>query len=390
MAEVEIGTDWMYTDAVDTQPKGVPNRSHRAEALQTSSPRKVRRSTCAAAVISTRTSGLPERVVTAMRSIRRSVRGSTRSFRRLAGTYAPYDPQEYQNSDLHPGDSIYLSGGGGVPAGTYALLPARYALLPGAYLVQAVKGTQDLQANARVTLSDGAPVVAGYRTFATTGIGGTRYSGFSIRPGSFGRQLAAYNDYKASTFFPAQAARQDLGRVPMTVDAGSLGLSAENSLDVHGSVLSAAATGGRGASIDVSATHLQLTSSPGAATEGVVQLDTGVVQSWNASQLLLGGRKSADGKSIEVLADTVDFAAGTTLSLDQIAAVARDEMSIGSGAHITSRSATAAQPAKLDADPVKVSLSGMAQQAQSCWPYRISRTSTSRVPVAQARPSRGA
>ena len=61
----------------------------------------------------------------------------------LRDGFAPFDPQEYPGSDLKPGESIYLSGGNGLAAGFYPLLPARYALLPGAMLVSAVAGTTD-------------------------------------------------------------------------------------------------------------------------------------------------------------------------------------------------------------------------------------------------------
>lgn len=276
----------------------------------------------------------------------------------LGGQLAPYDPQEFSKSDLQPGDSIYLSGSSGVPAGTYALLPARYALLPGAYLVTAVKGTRDLQPTTSASLSDGSPVVAGYRTFAGTTLGDTRYTGYSVRPGSFARELAAYNDYKASTFFPSRAQRLDLGSVPLTADAGSLGISTDVSLTARGSVLTAAATGGTGASIDVSATRLEVTSTPADATHGIVQLDTNALASWKPAQLLLGGRRSADGESIDVRAESVTFKTGADLALGEIIAVARDEVTIQSGARVASTSANAAQPAKLASDPVSVSLTG--------------------------------
>jgi len=56
--------------------------------------------------------------------------------------YGPVDTQYYLGSNIVPGDAVYLSGiPGELPAGTYAILPARYALLPGAFLVTAVNGT---------------------------------------------------------------------------------------------------------------------------------------------------------------------------------------------------------------------------------------------------------
>ena len=354
---VEIGTDWIYADGAETLQTAIPDRR-----VELSAPNIV---TTKDSKVDLRgggdlyayewapgTGGHKDALAPGVNP------GLYAIIPTLAGQFAPYDPHEFRKSDLLPGDSIYLSGGGGVPAGTYALLPARYALLPGAYLVTAVKGTQDLQPTARTTLSDGSPVVSGYRTFAGTGVGDTRYTGFSVRPGSFARQLAAYNDYKASTFFPARATRLELGRAPFTADAGSLGISTSLGLKAQGSILTAAATGGMGASIDVSAPRLEVTNSPADVTHGIVQLDTRSIASWSPAQLLLGGRKSEDGKSIEVLADTVSFKSGTDLALGEIIAVARDEVSVESGARVASRSASAAQPAQIDSDPLSFGLTG--------------------------------
>src|SRR5690606_21430950 len=41
----------------------------------------------------------------------------------------------YVNDGIKAGDQIYLSAESGLPAGVYTLLPARYALLEGAFLI---------------------------------------------------------------------------------------------------------------------------------------------------------------------------------------------------------------------------------------------------------------
>src|SRR5262249_14868646 len=58
-------------------------------------------------------------------------------------------------------DSVYLSGGAGLPAGNYALLPGYYALLPGAYIVRQQPGFTDLQPGQSAGLSNGLAVVSG-------------------------------------------------------------------------------------------------------------------------------------------------------------------------------------------------------------------------------------
>ena len=84
--------------------------------------------------------------------------------------FAPFNPSTlninlggdagYVNSALSVGDRVYLGGSVGLPAGNYTLLPARYALLPGAFLVSPKSGVPP---GGAVTQPDGSSVVAGYR-----------------------------------------------------------------------------------------------------------------------------------------------------------------------------------------------------------------------------------
>ena len=78
--------------------------------------------------------------------------------------YAPYDV-DYANASLQLGDQIYLNGSPALPAGVYTLLPARYALLPGALLVT----PQNTVPGSGVLNPDGSSVASGYRFNAFTG-----------------------------------------------------------------------------------------------------------------------------------------------------------------------------------------------------------------------------
>ena len=250
----------------------------------------------------------------------------------LRDGFAPYDPQEFLGTDLKPGDSVYLSGVDGLPAGVYPLLPARYALLPGAMLVSAVPGTLDAIPGIATRIADGTPdgtpIVAGYRTFAGSGIRDARYSGFTLRPGSYGRSLATYEDSRASTF--------NVDARPLAPDdAARLSLFATDSFDLAGRVLTAANGMGAGAAIDIAAPSLALRSPGTAGVEGAVNVDAATLSGWNAASLLLGGRRDSEGRAIQVTSDTLTFAAGTQLSGSEIIAVARDELRLESGSGLS-------------------------------------------------------
>lgn len=251
--------------------------------------------------------------------------------------FAAYDTQEYANSILQPSDSVHLEGVPGLlAAGDYALLPARYALLPGAVLVQAVAGTRDLAFGTGARLPDGAPIVAGYREVAGTSFRDARTSGFAIRPGSYARQLAEYDDSFGTAFFTAQAAKQDLPTPLLAGDSGTLQLNVGGSLAIGGSLLAAPAVGGRGARLDLSANQLLITCDASAAAPGIVEVSAETLDGLGAESLLLGGSRSSSGNSTAITpaAATVTIANGARIAAPEVILTATDEIDLKSGAEI--------------------------------------------------------
>lgn len=251
------------------------------------------------------------------------------------GQFAPYDPQELGNYDLQVGDSVYLSGIPGLEAGYYALLPARYALLEGAMLIEQVPNTTDLQPGNTYSLADGTPVVAGYRSFGNTGLGGTRYSGFAVRPGSQARDLATYEDHLASKFFADRAARLEQPRPMLPSDAGTLSLLATTSLDMRGIVDVSAGQGGRAGRVEVAGSNLEIVSTVSQAAD-TVQIAASVLNSWRPGELWIGGTKRGD--IVDVVADTVRVADGVNVTADEVVLIANEQVVIDNGATVASSS----------------------------------------------------
>jgi filamentous hemagglutinin family protein len=295
------------------------------------------------------------------------------------GQAAPYNAQE-SPSPIQT-QTVYLSGGAGIAPGYYTLLPPRYALEPGALLVQFEPGYVSTTGGQIGALADGTPVIAGYVSFGTTGLhtdlteyalrgsagtatltqtqvptGLTEYQGFAIYPGSYGQQLAAYTLSNASSFFPALAALAGTGPVAKPADAGTLTIAVSqpvtpslgNSLNLQGSVLTAAASGGRGALVNISAPDLTVSNTePSGSGNGITVLAS-VLQGWDASMLTLGGTASTQvfgtgsnavtSTTIAVAANTVTVGPGVSLSADQIEIVAQQSIDIQAGATLASTS----------------------------------------------------
>ena len=270
------------------------------------------------------------------------------------GQASPQDPLLTTNAALSTGETVYLSGAAGLAAGFYPLLPASYALVPGAYLVRIEPQFQSATGGTLGQLSDGTTVVGGFLSYGSTGLHQTPgYTGFAVYPGNYGNQLADYTSTLASQFFSAAASAQGAARPTLPADAGNLSISVSHGLDVSGQVETAAATGGLGASIQLSAADLVVgTASGPVATDAVAISDT-VISSWHPGSLLLGGTVASltptvtsstgvitpGSTIIDVTANTVTIGAGASLAADQITVVANEAIEVQSGATLKSTSA---------------------------------------------------
>ncbi len=277
--------------------------------------------------------------------------GSSSSFAVIPGyqaEFAPYAPynanppssvfgsdQGYVNNSLTVGDRVYLNASNGLPAGSYTLLPARYALLPGAFLVTPKSGTP----NGSSVQADGSAIVSGYRFSGfDTPANQPLFSSFEVASQSVVRERAQYTDFSANTFLKqgALTSNQSVPRLPM--DAGHLLLDATQAIGIEGTLMATAPAGARGGEVDISSPLDILIASPGAAPEaGVLVLNSSELSAFGAESLLIGGFRtfSSAGTGVTVTADaiTVDNA-GTPLSVPDLILVANRNLTLAPGADI--------------------------------------------------------
>jgi filamentous hemagglutinin family protein len=247
----------------------------------------------------------------------------------MTGLFGVFDPYESPVADIRPGSTVRLAGGGGVPAGEYARLPAHYALLPGAFLVTPMAGYDGLSPTAPVLLADGATsVVAGRLASAGTAVEDARWSGFMIQDGTQVRARSEFVESRASAFFAG-------GAVPR--DAGSLVIDADLAVRLEG-VLAAATDGGRAALVDLVADRIAVVTERSGATDRVELVDA-ELQTFGAASLLLGGvRRPTDGVlRIDAGAASVAVDRGVRLEADELLLVATDEVTIGPDARLAAQ-----------------------------------------------------
>ena len=279
----------------------------------------------------------------------------------LHANVAPYDPAIAMSSGitqqagdavpgspgtttLQAGEAVYLSAGSGVPAGTYILLPAYYALLPGAYLVTPMGSSyQDMQPGQTFTAPDGGKVVSGYLTGLGLPYGSSRLDGFDVTPASIFLDEAQYNLTTGNQFFSAQneaqaasatAANEAVSAMRLPEDAGVLDISAGSSLTLDGTLRATAPTGGSGGQVDISNPNIVVAANGTAVSQtGALVLTASSLDQLGAQTLLLGGT-DANG-SITTEAQTITVLNGASLSVPELLLTAQQQISVDGGASLT-------------------------------------------------------
>ena len=255
------------------------------------------------------------------------------SYAILPGNQAPFAPTGYSSSALDGpllGMKVVLSGGAGLPAGTYTLLPGSYATQPGAFLLLPSKsssGTLGLQ-------PDGSVLVAGTLfnglDSAVSPSGLTQ--NYELDSPSVLANKVNYQVLHADKFFAANSSSAK------TANGGNLVIQGLSSLVLNGGVKGQGGNGGTGASIDINSSQAITVTADGAAGS----LSAAVLNSWSFGSLLLGGVRGnqVNGLTpVKVNAPSITIADGTSLSGNDIILVAQEGIVIGtpggSGASIT-------------------------------------------------------
>ena len=249
-------------------------------------------------------------------------------------TYASYDTQYWAGSNIKAGDAVYLSGVSGLADGYYTLMPARYALLPGAMLVSEVSGYQDRTSGLTQKLDNGSSLVSGHLAAYTDNgyVQTSRTGGFVVRAGTDAHKLAQYNTTTASDHFKENTQAQQ------TIDAGRVSIAATQNLVLKGAIDATVKAGGKGAELDIAAPKLLISDS--GAAEGQVTLDgetylaidESTLTNFNVASLLLGGTRS--NGNLAVVSSEVRMGQNASLSGKEVILAATDKVRLESGAQV--------------------------------------------------------
>jgi filamentous hemagglutinin family protein len=279
---------------------------------------------------------------------------ATSSFAIIPGyqaAYAPYAPFNsdlanngvnsdpgYVNNTLAVGQQVYLSAEGSLSAGMYTLLPARYALLPGAFLVT----PSSIDAVVNQTQPDGSYIVLGYQSNAFQSEQTARpvLSAFEVDSSAVVASRAQYDIYSANVFL-AQGAISNSAAVPrLPKDSGQLVLNATEGLSVAGTLEDQSISGGLGGLVDISSPANIVIGGPQVtAPTGALLLNAGELSSFASASLLIGGSRQINGNNATVMVSTGSITvdnSGDPLTGQDIILVSNDTLTVDPGTEIES------------------------------------------------------
>lgn len=244
------------------------------------------------------------------------------------------------------GRQIEVGPGAPVPAGVYTLLPARYALQPGAFLVEPVSSSTVYGLGAAVTQADGSVWVGARLGTAGQALADGQTSTWRISSAEVAQKRSEIRSSSANAWLASTAQRSGNTLQERPLDAGSLSLATEEAQLAGNLQLAGAEAGGRGGRLEFSAARIQV--GPAAdAGQGVLQLDVATLNRTGAATVVLGARSGTvddEGRTLlrvgaqEVRVDT----AGQTLVVPDLVLAATEQVTVAAGSQLAAADAAVA------------------------------------------------
>jgi filamentous hemagglutinin family protein len=298
----------------------------------------------------------------------------------LGSALAPNDPLLSVDWNLAAGQQVYLNGTSQLPAGQYTVLPAYYALMPGAFLITPQANSQD--SNITTYSLDGTPIVSGYQTMAGAGTRDARTSGFMVQSmtevlqqhaqysvtcasncaDTFRDQAKTVNNLQAENinnslalltgkqkiltenYYQTKATAKGVETPILPVDSGQISIIAQTNLLLNSNIdFAGYGAKAKGARMDIAADNIhivkQLSTTPVSGDLEILDTD---LNKLSVDSLLLGGARTfkADGSSdVAVSSKSVTFDQGAQVKMKDLTAAANQKVEVKTDASLTATGA---------------------------------------------------
>ncbi|MEZ2298462.1 filamentous haemagglutinin family protein [Variovorax sp. RCC_210] len=251
------------------------------------------------------------------------------------------------------GQRVWLAGGPGLAAGWYNLLPARYALLPGAFAVQATGKAWGGAPAPATRAPDGSLVMQGKAGDAYGGTQDAQATAWRVLPGGTLRRYTEYNEATANDFFSSEAFKltqyrltgQNVVTPRLPRDGGAVVFDAGRRLVLDGTLRSAPDAGGRGGLVDIAGKKIAIVGSgqdsAGLQADGYLVIDSASLSNFGAGSLLVGGKRQGNALGLELDVTATDIVVrngeGSELFGPEIILAASDQVAIEGGSRVSAR-----------------------------------------------------
>jgi hypothetical protein len=184
--------------------------------------------------------------------------------------------------------------------------------------------------------------VSGYYGDALSGASSSSTHLFSVVPQATIKSESNITITTGNSYFATLASDNDLVASQLPIDAARLQINASTSLAINSVLSTAAASGGRGAQVDIGGSEIAViaTSDQAVAGDGTLYVTAGSLSNLNAASLLVGGTRTdnTDGTTtLNVTASSVRVSntEATPLSAGEIILVGTGAVKVDDGSAIT-------------------------------------------------------
>ena len=290
--------------------------------------------------------------------------------------YAPIDAQLLSDTagviDLlgfNTARQITFGAGGPLPAGTYTVLPARYALLPGAFLIRP-SSKANLAVGQSVAQPIGSTLVGA--TLSTLGVGASSAPAatYEVMSQAVAKRSSEVREANADTFFAGKAAAADQAAPRGTAQGGTLNLAATR-LSLEGRALFK-----NGGEMNISSDKIRVVSDATAASVAAADhpdaliLSADQLNATGVGSLMLGGTRQgqsttvangdASGGARQTVVSASDVVIDQNVSLHagaDIILAANGKVLVSDGAQLEAKGAGASEALAFDGDGALVRVS---------------------------------
>jgi filamentous hemagglutinin family protein len=223
---------------------------------------------------------------------------------------------------IAPGSAITITGGNGIAAGTYVLLPGMYATLPGSYrVVEVASNVNPVQPfqSFSIPSGDGSLYVMGSLTNVLTGSRSSQTDIFQIQPRAVWTHYSDIKVTSGTSFFRNLAIEAHAALPPLPIDGGALTLGATGTLSLDSTYRFAPGTSdlapgvtGAGGEVQISAANILILASDQKepaedAAEHYLVLDAAQISSLGATSVLIGGTATPSSGGVTITADALNL-----------------------------------------------------------------------------------